>query len=133
MIGIFRVTAVDGSSISGPYSTLTNDRGLPISSGIGNVDPKLDGERRFAGVTVGIWSIRFASSTVEFALRFNLAEPAGPGNVRTYADKGVFPYSADISADSTCASGQRVSVRFAGSLENIGRFNADLNHCVSPQ
>ena len=130
--GNFTVTAVDGSSISGPYSTATNAVGLPFSSSsmIGNLDTTLNGERRFAGVTNGIWSVKFASSTVQFDLKFNLTQP---GNPRTYSDNGVFPYSAPISADSTCTSGQRVIVRFGGALENIGRFEAVLNHCVSVQ
>ena len=129
--GVFKLTAVDGSSMSGQYVTLTTASGLPISSGIGNSDTHLDGERRFAGIFAGIWSVKFESSRVEFGLRFQLAEPAPPGNMRNYADKGVFPYAAALSADSTCMSGQRVNVRFSGALENVGRFEVVLNHCVS--
>lgn len=133
--GSFVVTSADGSTIAFPYSTITTPSGVPAQE-TGNVDfdtTKVNGSGRFAGIATAIFSVVFGSgSTATISLKWSIAQQGIPDGYRSYGDTVTFPYSSRKGADSNCASGSRFTAEIPGRMENIGRFTATINHCVSP-
>ena len=133
--GQFVVTSADGGAIRSSYQTTTTPSGTPLVGNIiGNSDAtSAVGTGRFAGVTAAIFSVEFlGGSTAKISLRWSIAQAGLPDGYRSYGDSATLPYSSQKVSDSSCASGYRFTATLSGQMENIGRFTATLNHCVSP-
>ena len=133
VVGQFVVSSADGSTISDSYSTTTTPSGAPAGSLIGNSDTQMNGTGRFAGVQGGLFSVEFSGgSTATLSLKWSIAQSGIPDFYRSYGDSVTLPYSSQRVSDPSCASGYRFLAEMSGQMENIGRFTATLNHCVSP-
>ena len=137
--GQFVVSSADGSAIQGRYETKTTSSGLPQNGIIGNsagisgsYDTAVRGTGRFADAKTAIFAIEFgAGSTATITLKWSIAQAGMPDGYRSYGDSATFPYSSQKVSDSSCASGYRAKIDISGRMENIGRFTATLDHCVS--
>ena len=93
----------------------------------------MNGTGRFAGVQGGLFSVEFSGgSTATLSLKWSIAQSGIPDFYRSYGDSVTLPYSSQRVSDASCASGYRFLAEMSGQMENIGRFTATLNHCVSP-
>ena len=130
--GDFVLTSADRSTISFPYRIVTTPSGLP-EAGFGNSDTKkVEGTGRFAELAGALIYVDFNGGTAAVSLKWSIAQKGIPDGYRSYGDSGTFPYSSRMLADSSCASGSRFTAEIPGRMENIGRFTAAINHCVSP-
>jgi hypothetical protein len=135
--GQFLVTSADQSTIRGRYETKTTSSGLPKNGIVGNTaccltDTVVQGTGRFADAKTAIFAIEFgAGSTATITLKWSIAQAGIPDGYRSYGDSATIPYSSQTISDSSCPSGYRSKIEMSGRMENIGRFTATLDHCVS--
>ena len=131
VMGQFVVFSADQSSLQQAYRTITQPSGVPVPRFIGNIDGNVVGTGRFTDARIAQFTVDFGNEGSATTVSLKWSIPNGAGVYKSYGDSTTVPYSSEKVADASCASGYRFKAVMSGQLEQLGRFTATLDHCVS--